>query len=157
MQTRHTIKKEASKTMRASETDNVCVRVRQHGLKQKAVSARFAASAAAKGNLQRKLFKYFGFCSNLKKAREGGRILKRRGGRVEEGGEGGGGVEQVKLCVVCDDERQQSERALFKCSELLHNPRTSGGSAAATHILHMLWQREGEAKREAERHADKQP
>lgn len=67
-----------------------------------------------------------------------GRILKRRGGRVEEGGEGGGGVEQVKLCVVCDDERQQSGRALFKCSELLHNPRTGEGSAAATHILHML-------------------
>lgn len=146
MQTRHTIKKEASKTMRASETDNVCVRVRQHGLKQKAVSARFAASAAAKGNLQRKLFKYFGFCSNLKKAREGGRILKRRGGRAGKKN-GGGGVEQVKLCVVCDDERQQSGRALFKCSELLHNPRTGGGSAAATHILHMLWQREGEEER----------
>lgn len=48
----------------------MCVRVRQHALKQKAVSARFAATAAAKGNLQRKLFKYFGFWSNLKKARE---------------------------------------------------------------------------------------
>lgn len=89
MQTRHTIK-EASKTMRASETDNACVRVRQHALKQKAVSARFAATAAAKGNLQRKLFKYFGFWSNLKKATEGGRSgeeqqQKRRGRRVEEG------------------------------------------------------------------------
>lgn len=151
MQTRHTIKKEASKTMRASETDNVCVRVRQHALKQKAVSARFAASAAAKGNLQRKLFKYFGFCSNLKKATEGEEDPEEKGKKSGVGKKGeGGGVEQVKLCVVCDDERQQSGRALFKCSELLHNPRTGGGSAAATHILHMLWQREGEEERGTE-------
>lgn len=74
--------------------------------------------------------------------------MKRRERRVERGRRGRGkGVEQVKLCVVCDDERQQSGRALFKCSELLHNPRTGGGSAAATHILHMLWQREGEEER----------
>lgn len=156
MQTRHTIK-EASKTMRASETDNVCVRVREHGLKQKAVSARFAATAAAKGNLQRKLFKYFGFWSNLKKATEGGRNSSRREGEEEWRRRG---VEQVKLCVVCDDERQQSGRALFKCSELLHNPRTGGGSAAATHILHMLWHRQKGRERgraRVERHADKQP
>lgn len=74
----------------------VCVRVRQHGLKQKAVSARFAASAAAKGNLQRKLFKYFGFCSNLKKATEGGskgEDPEEKGKKSGEGkkGEGEGG------------------------------------------------------------------
>lgn len=67
----------------------VCVRVRQHALKQKAVSARFAATAAAKGNLQRKLFKYFGFCSNLKKASP-----EEKGKKSGEGkkGEGEGGL-----------------------------------------------------------------
>lgn len=67
----------------------MCVRVRQHALKQKAVSARFAATTAAKGNLQRKLFKYFGFWSNLIKARErqkGGRNRSRREGGEQRGG-----------------------------------------------------------------------